>query len=75
MIERKFGLIIRELRLEKGVSQEKLALETDIDRSYISDIEKGNRKVSIVIIEKLAKYFDISISKLFAQMEEKFNNK
>lgn len=74
MIERKFGLIIRELRLEKGVSQEKLALETDIDRSYISDIEKGNRKVSIVIIEKLAKYFDISISKLFAQMEEKFKN-
>ncbi|MDR2679959.1 MAG: helix-turn-helix domain-containing protein [Tannerella sp.] len=69
-IEQKFGLIIRQLRLEKGLSQEKLALDAEIDRTYIGDIEKGNRNVSISMIEKLANYFQIPISQLFKQIEE-----
>jgi transcriptional regulator with XRE-family HTH domain len=69
-IEQKFGIIIRQLRTDKGLSQEKLALDTCIDRTYISDIEKGNRNVSIVMVEKLANYFQISISELFKQIEE-----
>jgi transcriptional regulator with XRE-family HTH domain len=69
-IQEKFGLIIRQLRTEKGLSQEKLALDADIDRTYIGDIEKGNRNVSISMIEKLANYFQISISELFKKLEE-----
>ncbi|MDR1408191.1 MAG: helix-turn-helix domain-containing protein [Tannerella sp.] len=69
-IEQKFGLIIRQLRTEKGLSQEKLALDADIDRTYIGDIEKGNRNVSISMVEKLANYFQISISELFKKLEE-----
>jgi transcriptional regulator with XRE-family HTH domain len=69
-IEQKFGLIIRQLRTEKGLSQEKLALDADIDRTYIGDIEKGNRNVSISMIEKLANYFQIPISELFKKLEE-----
>jgi len=69
-IEGKFGLIIRQLRIKKGLSQEKLALDAEIDRTYISDIEKGSRNVSIVMIEKLANYFQIPISELFKQIEE-----
>ena len=68
-IEQKFGLIIRQLRIEKGLSQEKLALDAGIDRTYIGDIEKGSRNVSITMIEKLASYFQISISELFIKME------
>ena len=69
-IEQKFGTTIRQLRINKGLSQEKLALDAEIDRTYISDIEKGNRNVSIVMIEKLANYFQIPISELFKQIEE-----
>ena len=69
-IEQKFGLIIRQLRIAKGLSQEKLALDAGIDRTYISDIEKGNRNISIVVIEKLANYFQIPVSELFKQIEE-----
>jgi len=57
------------------VSQEKLALDAEIDRTYIGDIEKGNRKVSIVMVEKLANYFKTPISQLFNRLEEKFNQK
>jgi len=50
------GKAIRALRAQKGVSQEKLALETGIGRRYMSDIENGRRNVSLEIIEKLADY-------------------
>ena len=68
-IQEKFGLTISQLRKEKGVSQEKFALDAGIDRTYISDIEKGNRNVSLSMIEKLANYFQISVSDLFVKIE------
>ena len=69
-LKQKFGLVIRDLRLTKGVSQERLALDADIDRTYIGHIEKGNRNVSIEIVEKLAAYFQMPISELFKIVEE-----
>ena len=64
-IKKKFGKQVKKLRLEKGLSQEKLAYEADIDRTYIPSIEKGERNVSIVIAEKLAIALNIPISELF----------
>ncbi len=64
-IKQKFGNNLKRLRLEKGLSQEKLALNADIDRTYIPSIEKGERNVSIVIAEKLAIALNIPISELF----------
>ncbi|WP_322969487.1 helix-turn-helix transcriptional regulator [Faecalibacter sp. LW9] len=60
-----FGKKISELRKEKGFSQEKLALEANIDRTYISDIEKGNRNISLEILDKLSKALKIHISQIF----------
>lgn len=64
-IKQKFGNNLKRLRLETGLSQEKLALNADIDRTYIPSIEKGERNVSIVIAEKLAIALNIPISELF----------
>ncbi|WP_237421209.1 helix-turn-helix domain-containing protein [Flavobacterium sp. Sd200] len=61
----KFGNKVKVLRLEKGISQEKLAELADLDRTYIPGIEAGKRNVSIVVVEKIAAAFNISISKLF----------
>lgn len=69
-IKQKFGIVIRNLRIQKGVSQERLALDADIDRTYIGHIEKGTRNVSIEIAEKLAHYFQIPISELFKIVKE-----
>ena len=69
-LQRKFGLVLKELRLEKGLSQESLANQSDIDRTYISDIEKGERNISLKIIEQLSSTLQISLSELFKKIEE-----
>jgi len=69
-LQRKFGLVIKELRLEKELSQESLANQSDIDRTYISDIEKGERNISLKIIERLSETLQISLSELFKKIEE-----
>jgi len=60
----KFGAKIKALRISKGYSQEKLAELADLDRTYIPGIESGKRNVSIVVIEKIAKAFQLTISDL-----------
>ena len=64
-IKQKLGLKIKELRKLKGLSQEKLANLAEIDRTYLPTIEKGERNVSIEVIEKLAKALDVKIKDLF----------
>ena len=67
-IKVKFGQRIKELRLSKGYSQEKLAEISDLDRTYIPGIEAGKRNVSLVVVEKIAKAFTISISELLNKL-------
>lgn len=50
-----FGNAIREIRNKKGISQEKLAELCDLHRTYISGVERGERNVSLVNIEKICK--------------------
>ena len=64
-IKQKLGLKIKELRKSKGLSQEKLANLAEIDRTYLPTIEKGERNVSIEVIEKLAKALEVKIKDLF----------
>lgn len=64
-IKQRLGLKIKELRKQKGLSQEKLANLADIDRTYLPTIEKGERNVSIEVVEKLAKALDIKVKDLF----------
>ena len=63
-IKVKFGQRVKELRLLKGYSQEKLAELSDLDRTYIPGIEAGKRNISLVVIEKIAKAFNLSLSEL-----------
>lgn len=64
-IKKKFGERVKQLRLEKGLSQEALANEANLDRTYIPSIEKGERNVSITVIEKLASGLGVRIVNLF----------
>ena len=64
-IEIIFGLELKELRKQKKYSQEQLANLASINKSYISQIENGKTKVSLEIMNKLAKAFEIEIDKLF----------
>ncbi len=64
-IRKKFGARIKKLRLERNLSQEALALMADLDRTYVPSIEKGERNVSIVVVEKLAKALGLKEKDLF----------
>ena len=64
-----FGNKLKKERLKLKLSQEKLALIAGIDRTYVSDIEKGSRNVSLVIAEKLAIGLKIHISTLLKDLK------
>ncbi len=60
----KLGNKIKQIRQKKKLSQEKLAFESGLHRTYISDIERGSRNVSIKNIEKIAKALGVSLKEL-----------
>ena len=64
-----FGDRIKEERLKQNLSQEKLALEAEIDRTYMNDIEKGTRNVSLNIAYKLSKALNIPLSNLLTDLK------
>ncbi|MFQ6603360.1 helix-turn-helix domain-containing protein [Flavobacterium sp. C3NV] len=64
-LKENFGNKIKALREQKEYSIEYLANIANIDRTYISDIEKGKRNVSLLIIEKLSKALEVNIQELF----------
>ena len=63
-IAKKFGKRIRMLREKKGFTQEALAFEADLHRAYIGQIERGEKTIGLENLEKLAKAFKITPSKL-----------
>lgn len=65
----KFGKTLRRLRKNQGVSQEVFADKCDLHRTYISDIERGERNVSLENIEKIANVLNIQVSELFREVE------
>ncbi|MCA0348320.1 MAG: helix-turn-helix transcriptional regulator [Flavobacterium sp.] len=64
-IKEKFGAKVKSMRDLKGISIEHLANISNVDRNYISDIEKGKRNVSIEIIEKIVCAFDTDFTTFF----------
>lgn len=54
-ISKKLGARIQKLRQEKGFSQEELAFESDLHRTYISHVERGSRNITVIGLCKIAK--------------------
>ena len=54
-IAKKLGARIQKLRQERGLSQEELAFESDLHRTYISHVERGSRNITVIGLCKLAK--------------------
>lgn len=65
----KFGQKIRDLRIQHKLSQEDLAILCDLDRTYISSIERGQRNVSLKNIAILAHALKITLADLFEGFE------
>ncbi len=65
---RVFGAKIRKIRIERGLSQEKLALLSGLHRTYVGAIERGERNVSFKNIEKIAKTLKVTLEELFRNL-------
>lgn len=68
-LQEKIGKAIIKLRNQRGVSQESMAFEADIDRRYMSDIENGKRNMSLDVLCKIAKYFHYELSEFISFAE------
>ena len=61
----RFGIRLRTLRKARGMTQLEMSLELGIDRSYISDIERGKKAISLPLVEVIALGFGMSMAELF----------
>lgn len=63
------GMLIRQQRVAVGISQEELGLRCDLDRTYISGLERGVRNPSLTALVTLAHGLNITVSKLLENLE------
>jgi transcriptional regulator with XRE-family HTH domain len=66
-----FGLVIREMRKTRGVSQEVLSDEAGLDRTFLSQLETGRKQPSLLTIFQLAAALQENASELLRQVEKK----
>ncbi len=64
-ISTQLGMRIRYLRKKKGLSQEDLALDSGVNKNYLSDLERGMRNPTINVLEKIANTLEVTLSELF----------
>ena len=64
-INRQLGMRIKYLRTQKKWSQEDLALEAEVNKNYLSDLERGIRNPTLKIVEKIASALDVTLEELF----------
>jgi transcriptional regulator with XRE-family HTH domain len=58
------GRNVRKLRLQKGLTQEELAFEAEIDLTYVGGIERGRRNPSLMVLMRIAKALGVQLPKL-----------
>jgi len=61
----KFGEKVRKIRKEKGLSQEELAHNANLHRTYIGMIERAEKNITLISIERIANALEVKITNLF----------
>ena len=64
-----FGSGVRRLRVERGMSQEQLAELAGLNRTYLGDVERGERNVSLINIHRIARALDVPTGELMATLD------
>jgi transcriptional regulator with XRE-family HTH domain len=65
----KFGTRVRQLRKERNLSQEELSYKVDLHRTYIGMIERAEKNITLLNIEKIAKALNLEVKDLFVGVE------
>ena len=64
---RRVGLNLKRIRQERGLSQEELAFESGLHRTYISGVERGVRNPTVIVLEKIARALKVPAAELLAE--------
>ncbi|MDC1174434.1 helix-turn-helix transcriptional regulator, partial [Bacteriovoracaceae bacterium] len=74
-ISKLFGIVIKELRAKKKISQENLALEAEMARSYLSELERGVKQPTLSTIVVLSRALGVRPSKMVLYFEKSLKEK
>lgn len=72
-IEKAFAIVLKEIRNQKKLSQENLAFASNLDRTYISLLERGKRQPTLTSFFSISKALDMSLVELMIILEKKIN--
>lgn len=70
LLQRQVGERIREIRLAKGISQEQLAHEIGLHRTYVGSLERGERNPSLQVVSRLARLLEVTTNQLLTVPED-----
>ena len=73
MINNSFATVLRQLRIQKGLSQEQLGFKADLHRTYISQLERGLKSPSLKTLYKITSILEISLSDFMKLVEQESN--
>lgn len=68
------GRNVRRVRVVKGISQERLAFDAGVDRSYLGGMERGEANPTVDVLDKLAITLGVPLAELFSDLEAGFND-
>jgi transcriptional regulator with XRE-family HTH domain len=63
------GWNVRRIRVEKGISQERLAFDSGVDRAYLGGVERGDQNPTVEVLERLAKTLSVRLADLFSDYD------
>ena len=64
-VNKQLGMRVRYLREQKKMTLEELSFEANVNKNYLSDLERGNRNPTVKILERIALALEISLEELF----------
>ena len=69
------GRNVRRIRVTQGVSQERLAFDSAVDRSYLGGMERGEENPTVDVLDRIAGTLTVPLRELFADLDPKFDAK
>jgi transcriptional regulator with XRE-family HTH domain len=67
---KRFGRLVRRLRVERGYSQEEFSFRVGLHQTYISSIEWGERNVTIQTADRIARALETTLSSMFSELDQ-----
>ncbi len=67
---KRFGCLVRRLRVERGYSQEEFSFRVGLHQTYVSSVERGERNVTIGTADKIARALDTTLESMFSELEQ-----